>query len=278
MWPTWSAAAEHLHQGPHHIQWSIAVHRDQYPLVEVNPEVQLTSASIGKIFILIAVLEEVASQSISFETTIDLTKIEAVSDSGLLQHLSSKVLTVADLCVFTASVSDNLAANALLELVTSERVQAMSTHLGLNKTFLADKIRDRRGPADPIAPSFASAGELRDVISMIDRDDERITGTALLKKWLSLNTDTSMVASAFGLDPLAHVGRHGGTSLWNKTGTDSHVRADAGVFSKGNVNTSYAVIANWPESVDHADNARNQTFVMSAMRSIGELIKTDARP
>ena len=43
---------------------------------------------------------------------------------------------------------------------------------------------------------------------------------------LRLNTDLSMVAAAFALDPLAHVDVDVGVRLFNKTGTDIGTRAD----------------------------------------------------
>ena len=49
-----------------------------------------------------------------------------------------------------------------------------------------------------------------------------------LRRWLSANTDLSMVASAFCLDPLAHFEPDRGIMLVNKTGTNAGVRADAG--------------------------------------------------
>ena len=45
---------------------------------------------------------------------------------------------------------------------------------------------------------------------------------------LRLNTDLSMVAAAFALDPLAHVGADLGVRLFNKTGTQDGTRADIG--------------------------------------------------
>ena len=62
---------------------------------------------------------------------------------------------------------------------------------------------------------------------------------------MSAGTDLSMVGSAFGLDPLSHAGADGGVRLWNKTGTDTGVRADAGVVEVDGAIWSYAAICNW---------------------------------
>ena len=86
--------------------------------------------------------------------------------------------------------------------------------------------------------------------------------------WLATGTDLSMVASALLLDPLSH-GAPGeqpdrGLRLWNKTGTDSSVRADVGVVTGPAATAAYAVLCNWDRG-DHHPRAA----VMAAMREIG---------
>jgi beta-lactamase class A len=84
-----------------------------------------------------------------------------------------------------------------------------------------------------------------------------------------------MVASAFGLDPLAHAGgADRGITLWNKTGTDSGVRADVGAVRHGTGTVAYAVICNW-RAEDRAD-PRDQ--VLAAMRAIGDLLRFSTWP
>ena len=82
--------------------------------------------------------------------------------------------------------------------------------------------------------------------------------------WLSLNTDLSMVASAFGLDPLAHRTGDHGILLVNKTGTDGGVRADAGVLRGPRAAVSYAV------SMYFADaDLTARLAVLDGMRHVG---------
>ena len=59
--------------------------------------------------------------------------------------------------------------------------------------------------------------------------------------WLSLGTDLSLVASAFGLDPLAHREADHGILLVNKTGTDQGVRSEVGVLRGPRAGVAYAV-------------------------------------
>ncbi len=79
---------------------------------------------------------------------------------------------------------------------------------------------------------------------VVDRDVSR---TVL--RWVGTNTDLSMVASAFDLDPLAPAEPDRGVRLVNKTGTISTVRADVGVVEGPAANTANAVLASRADDV-----------------------------
>jgi beta-lactamase class A len=78
-----------------------------------------------------------------------------------------------------------------------------------------------------------------------------------------------MVASAFGLDPLAHVQTDRNILIRNKTGADPGVRADVGTIGRGTGRYSYAVIANWDPS-----KAALRDVVLSGMNGVGALLRT----
>ena len=86
-------------------------------------------------------------------------------------------------------------------------------------------------------------------------------------RWIGTNTDLSMVASAFDLDPLAHAEPDRGVRLVNKTGTISTVRADVGVVEGPAANAAYAVLASRADDVDLRD------AVLADMRRIGQIIR-----
>jgi beta-lactamase class A len=87
--------------------------------------------------------------------------------------------------------------------------------------------------------------------------------------WLSLNADLSMVAAAFGLDPLCHADPDRGVRLWNKTGTISDVRGDAGVVSGPGGSLAYAVLAEW----DDATSPQARDAALSGMARIGAALR-----
>lgn len=239
-------------------RWSIQVLRDGQSIVDVSARLVLPTASLGKVFLLAAVAREVESGSLSTDTALSLPSSGVVGDSGLWRWMGG-VLTLEAACVLVASVSDNNATNALVDLVGLERVAAVASELGALDSALLDRIRDVRGPQDPMAPSIGCAADYVRVMDAIGSD----AAWARLRGWLALNVDLSMVASALDLDPLAHADLPDGWFI-NKTGWDSGVRADAGSFAFGGSRWSYAVLAHWSSGADHE--------VMAAMRALGSVL------
>lgn len=202
------------------------------------------TASIGKLLLLAAVHDD------DGDVLLDRRDVEPVADSGIWQHLRVDRLPLHDVAVLVASVSDNLAANLLLRHLGLPRVQEVGRSYGLVHTALHDAVRDRRGPEHPPTLSTGTAAELAHLLPRLPD---------VVHAWLRTGTDLSMVASAFGLDPLAHV--DGG--LLNKTGTDSTVRADVGLVG----GIAYAVLAEWDDGLD----LRHE--VLAGMRAVGEQIR-----
>jgi hypothetical protein len=138
---------------------------------------------------------------------------------------------MADLAAMVGATSDNLATNVLIRHIGLEAVRARTETLGLTRTALLDLVRDHRGPDDAPQLSIGSAKELTWLFASLARGEivspevsQRVVG------WLSLNSDLSMVAAAFGLDPLAHRMPDHNLLLMNKTGTDGGVRSEVGVL------------------------------------------------
>lgn len=88
-------------------------------------------------------------------------------------------------------------------------------------------------------------------------------------KWLLVGVDLSMVAAAFGLDPLAHSFADRGFLVMNTTGTDTGIRADVGSVHGTTATLSYAVIANWPD-----DRTVLRDNVLAGMNSIGWSVRS----
>lgn len=251
------------------VRWSVRVMHDGEIVADIDSATTLPTASMGKVFLLAEVARRIADGSLDPSERMHALPNEMVADSGLWQHLTEPTLSVASLAVLVASVSDNIAANVLLRRVGLADVQRVSDDLGMPQTRVLDGIRDNRGPEHPSAPSVGRADDLARLMSLVAGGEALgpiVSGT--LAGWLSLNSDLSMVASALGLDPLAHAAREQGVRLFNKTGTDAGVRADAGHVAGSQGGVSYAAIAVW-----QPDGPELASSVMASMRRIGDAVR-----
>ncbi len=227
------------------------------------------TASVGKLVLLIEVARRLAGGELDRSAALPRTPTDTVADSGLWQHLSIPALPAADLAALVGAVSDNLATNVLLREVGLPAVTAIAVELGLTATRLLDRVRDVRGPADPATLSTGSAIELAGLfaglhgLAVVNPEV-----SAMVLGWLNLDTDMSMVAGAFGLDPLAHTATDRGWWLAHKTGTDTGIRADVGLVRGPGRAVGYAVL------VEFDDDDRDEAFAV--MRHWGEKIRTFA--
>ncbi|NQX34790.1 serine hydrolase [Herbiconiux sp. VKM Ac-2851] len=262
-------------------------------LFSVDDHLSVPTASIGKVLLLIEVAARISardgagtgSSGSSFDASrpasrprpvrpgpgaealsiLNRTANDEIGDSGLWQHLQVPALPVSDLAALIGATSDNLATNVLLRRIGLDTVRARAESLGLRRTLLLDIVREERGPDDAPQLSVGSARELAILFGRLHAGtvvDE--TTSQLVRGWLSLGTDLSMVAGAFGLDPLAHVGADHGLRLFNKTGTDAGIRSEAGVITGPRGGVSYAVTMRFNDA-----ELSGRLAVLEAMRVLG---------
>lgn len=234
-------------------------------LLAIDDRIVLPTASVGKVLLLIEVAARLTSRDFSGFGILDKTAHDSAADSGIWQHLQAPALPVADLAAIVGATSDNLATNVLLRQVGLAAVRARAESLGLTRTALLDRVRDSRGPDDAPQLSVGSTAELSWLFGALARNEvvDAFTSQRVLG-WLSLNGDLSMVASAFGLDPLSHRGLDHNTLLVNKTGSASGVRAEAGALRGANRAVSYAVSIQFVD-----DSLPTRLRVLEAMRTVG---------
>jgi beta-lactamase class A len=216
------------------------------------------TASIGKVFLLCEVAERITDGRLDPRARLARDPRLSVADSGLWQHLAQDSLPLEDLCFLVAAVSDNWATNVLLDMVGLESVGARAQALGCHYSGLHDRVRDARTDDDPPTLSSGTARELAEVARRIHlaarggaAEGVGVDAARLVEGWLLTGVDLSMVAAPFRLDPLAH--GEGDLCLWNKTGTDSGIRADMGVIWTDADAVAYAAIATWVPGEETVD-------------------------
>ena len=244
-------------------------------LLSIDDTVAMPTASLGKVLLLIELSARMRARDELAQGLVERSVEDSVGDSGLWQHLQAPVLPTADLAALIGGVSDNLATNVLLRRFGLDAVRSRAEELGLRHTALLDRVRDRRGPDDAPQLSIGATGELARLFAGLARGQviDSMTSSRVIG-WLSLGADLSMVASAFGLDPLAHRALDHGIQLINKTGTDAGVRAEAGAVRGPSGAVAYAVAVQFD---DESMPARLR--VLEAMRAVGtDLLEYVAGP
>ena len=248
------------------VRWSVVV-RDAVSgrlLAERDPDQVLRTASVGKVFLLVEVARRFADGRLDSAEPLSWLPAEHVADSGVWYLMDAPTLGARDLCVLVGAFSDNLATNVLLRRVGVAAVRRTSESLGCTRSALLDRVRLERGPDDPPTLSVGTAAELSSVLVQLHRGE--VVGPDVARQvlgWLAAGTDLSMVAAAFDLDPLAHTEADRGLTLVDKTGTIATARADVGLVTGPRGTLAYAVLANWPATLDRRD------AVLASMRAVG---------
>ena len=252
-------------------QWSVRVVADDGTvLAEHDPDVVCETASVGKVFLLIEVARRLQTGEMSPEQRIEIPVEHRVADSGLLYRMADPRVSVYDAALLVGAVSDNLATNALLWMCGLDAVREVAPALGYRDTALHDYIRNERTPDLPWTPSYGTGAELCDLMRRLGAGDViSPTVSEQVLTWLAADTDTSMVADALLLDPLAHAeAEYQGMVLRHKTGTTSFARIDVGHLAGPAASVAYAVAANWKGS-----RWDLRAPVLDAMRELGETLR-----
>lgn len=119
-------------------------------VLEVGGDDAFPSASVILIAVALEVFCQVEEGAISLSERVPLTSAAKVVGPGVLAELSDGLNpTIKDLVYLAMSISDNTAANLLIERVGLFAVNSRLASLGLQKTRLSGKIlveETRRGP------------------------------------------------------------------------------------------------------------------------------------
>lgn len=254
-------------------EWAVCVRDEQGAVIAArNAGATLSIASAGKVLLLIETARQLDEGLVSPRSLLTRVGSPPMEEAGIWQHLHVDSLPLADVAVLIASASDNLATNVLLDHIGLEKVGILGASLGLERTALLDRCRRQRSDTDPPRLASGSCDELSMIMSRIHNGLMVSRSVSCrVEAWLAMNADLSMVAAAFGLDPLAHTTRDHEMTLRNKTGGDTGVLADVG-FIRGPAGTlSYAVITNW-STPDLKDT------ILNRMRTLGERLRDHIAP
>ncbi|WP_240513696.1 serine hydrolase [Brevibacterium aurantiacum] len=232
-----------------------------------NENDELDTASMGKVFLLHTALQMHVGGTLNLQERLSRRPSERVDESGIWYLMEQEELSVYDVAVLVGAFSDNFATNVLIRRVGLENVARQVEDLGYRNSGLHDFLRWPRPAKAPRTLSTGTAAELSDFMARHAKDQFWDESTnEIFRRWLGAGADTSMVASAFDLDPLAHYNYQRDVWVWNKTGTNGTIRADSGIAMTPTRRVAYAVFANWEKDTDRVVD------VMPIMREAGDAI------
>lgn len=245
-------------------------------LLAIDDRLVQPVASLGRVLLLIEVAAQLEDGRLHGDRLQRMAR-DTATGAGLWQFLQEPTMQVPDLATLVGATADAWATNALLTTVGIDAVRARAESLGIERTALIDRVRDRRGPDDAPDVSVAAAGELSWLLrglALGEVVDDAVSNRVL--GWLSLAADLSLVAGSFGLDPLAHRSLDHGLQSVAVTGSGPGVRAEAGVLRGPASSVCYAVTVRFED-----DSLQRRLAVVEALRTMGtevlEVVHAPAR-
>ncbi|WIE72267.1 serine hydrolase [Curtobacterium sp. MCJR17_020] len=231
-------------------------------------------ASLGRVLLLIEVAAQLEDGRLHGDRLQRMAR-DTATGAGLWQFLQEPTMQVPDLATLVGATGDTWAMNALLSTVGIDAVRERAESLGIERTALIDRVRDRRGPDDAPDASVAPTGELAWVmrgLALGEVVDEAVSNRVL--GWLSLASDLNLVAGSFGLDPLAHRALDHGLQVVAVTGSSTGVRAEAGILRGPGSSVSYAVTVTFDDA-----SLQRRLAVIESLRTMGtELLEAVHAP
>ncbi len=109
--------------------------------LEFNADEIFPAASVIKLPVLVEAFRQISAGTLSLDQRIEVLDADKVIGSGVLKELRAGLApTLDDLLLLMMSISDNTAANIVIDRVGIENVNAMMMRLGLKQTRLTGKI------------------------------------------------------------------------------------------------------------------------------------------
>lgn len=110
-------------------------------LLTKHPDDVFSSASLIKVPILIAVLDDIANENSTLHQVVKISKENKV-DFSVLTELGVEECSLHDLLVWMIIVSDNTATNVLIDFLGLEKLNQYLKSIGLTQTKIQRKMMD----------------------------------------------------------------------------------------------------------------------------------------
>ena len=221
---------------------------------ELNADDVVPTASTIKVAIMVEAFARVSEGRSKWTDDVVLTpQAKKVYGSGVLQNLSDNLhLTLRDVVTLMIIVSDNAAANLVLDVVTPDAVNARMDLLGLKQTRVLRKIGAGNTPSSfgKSHPDFitrygtgmTTPREMLELLEMIERG--QIINPAASREMIDIMKHQQL---HYG------IGRNlQGIEIASKSGALDHLRSDVGIVYTRRGRIAMAVTCNDISQVDYS--------------------------
>jgi len=111
--------------------------------LDFNADQEFPAASLIKLPIVVVAFKAVRENKLQFDKKISINKKDITSGSGIIKSMKMPVeVKVQDLLSFMIAMSDNTAANKIIDLLGYDYINKSFKEIGLNKTVLKRKMMD----------------------------------------------------------------------------------------------------------------------------------------
>ncbi|MCA1789811.1 MAG: class A beta-lactamase-related serine hydrolase [Thioalkalivibrio sp.] len=213
-----------------------------------------SAASTIKVYLLGALLDDVAQGRITLDHEVVLEKADQVTGSGVLKALGpGRSYTMLDLATLMIIVSDNTATNLIMTAVGLDRFRAWIARYGWSDTTAAGKLQvPRDGP-----PSTTSARDLHDVMRRLWSGELLPESeTAVARRILEAQQQTTALGRDLDFDPYSTESGESDLVIASKGGAIRGVRNEVAVIQQdGNAFVIAVTTRDCPDARFHVDNA-----------------------
>jgi beta-lactamase class A len=220
--------------------------------VALNVDKVFPAASLAKLPIAIELMRRVDMDQFDLAESLAIEDFSRAGGAGVLDYLNpSTQLTLSDICTLMLIVSDNTAANILLDLVGMGEINETLNRLNLPHTRLSRRFMDFEARAAH-RDNLTTAAEVLSLLELIRGN--ALPGGRRIREALAAQQSFSELAEGW-LPPTA--------SLAHKDGTLENTVHDAGILTGPNGSGVYCIL-----TTEQADIPTARAAIGRALRAL----------
>jgi beta-lactamase class A len=231
---------------------------DDDSMQEINGNKEIFPASMIKTLFLLTALDDVEEGELSLDETYTLQEEDKmindkpVTGSGTMQNDEpGKEYTIEEVLHLMVSISDNIAANIVVDLVSRDSISNLANELNLANTSARQKMFE---PANGVPRNMSTASDLTQML--IALENATVASEDLSQKGIGMMKDTTdKNRIARNLDDELTVA--------NKIGTSESMIGDMGlIYFQNRPPIALTIMVENPEDADQAEEEIGQLTKM----------------